>query len=212
VENDARAGTFALLLGEQEIKPNIATLNVGLGIGTGVAIHGEVYRGSRGGAVTFAHTIISSDGPLCDCGKHGCWESLASISALLKELCRRNAAYAGLDYRQVLAKYEAGDETVRDVLLHYTAHWLGIGISNMLGVFNPEQLFILGDITLAPQEVRDQVIETALAHSAPVCRTTPLTFVDNSADQFMIKAAAAVMIEQFFSLQHHRGILEKTVI
>jgi hypothetical protein len=65
---------------------------------------------------------------------------------------------------------------------------------------------------LAPQEVRDQVIETALAHSAPVCRTTPLTFVDNSADQFMIKAAAAVMIEQFFSLQHHRGILERTVI
>jgi predicted NBD/HSP70 family sugar kinase len=211
VENDARASTFALLHGEQGIKSNIATVNVGLGIGTGVAVQGEVYHGSHDGAVTFAHTMITSDGPQCDCGKFGCWESLASISALLKELARRDPSYSNLAFSDVVDKYNNDDATVKDVLLNYTAYWLGMGISNMLGVFDPEQLFILGDITLAPQDVRDRIIQTANAHTAPVSRQTPITFVENSAGKFLIQAAASVMIEQFFTLKYHRVIQEKTV-
>jgi predicted NBD/HSP70 family sugar kinase len=59
-------------------------VTVGRGIGLGVVANGRFYRGAGGGAGELGHTLIDPQGPLCDCGKHGCLETYAGYPGLLR--------------------------------------------------------------------------------------------------------------------------------
>ncbi|MCR8633001.1 ROK family transcriptional regulator [Paenibacillus radicis (ex Xue et al. 2023)] len=207
IENDARAGTYAELLHSNgEYKDALVCVSVGLGIGTGVVIHNEVYRGAFDGAVNFAHTVISHDGPLCRCGNHGCWDALASITAFGEELSRRDDKYASLDFDTVLKMYHDGDPLVADVLLNHTGYWLGVGIANILNIFNPEQLIIQGDITSAGQRLEQKIIEIVQRRAlSAVSKDVKIGFSQDS-EKLQVRGAAAVISKHFFSDTYHRII------
>ncbi|TDF97214.1 ROK family transcriptional regulator [Paenibacillus piri] len=207
IENDARAGTYAELLHSNgEYKDALVCVSVGLGIGTGVVIHNEVYRGAFDGAVNFAHSTIAHDGPLCSCGNRGCWDALASITALGEELTRRDSKYASLDFEAILGLYHDGDPVVADVLLNHTGYWLGVGIANILNVFNPEQLIIQGEITNAGQELERKIIEIVQKRAlSAVSKGVKIGFSQDS-DKLQVRGAAAVISKHFFSDTYHRII------
>ncbi|MDF2964364.1 MAG: hypothetical protein K0S39_6099 [Paenibacillus sp.] len=205
IENDARAITMAQMLSDRRDNAEDAItvcVNVNFGIGTGVAIKNEIYRGAHDGAVTFAHTLINDNGPLCRCGNQGCWESLASDWALLKELAKLDSKYEPLDIPDVIKLFHEGNEQVREVILNHTGYWLGAGISNILNTFNPDYLILQGDITQTGNELLQKIQEVALKRALPVNRKANISFSKLSGD-IRLKGAAAVALHQFFSKEYH---------
>jgi N-acetylglucosamine repressor len=213
IENNARAITIAELMSPKSSPSEDSVLvcvNINLGIGTGVAIRNEIYRGAFDGAVTFAHTVMKDDGPLCRCGNQGCWETLASDTAFLQQLHKHNGNYASLDLPGALAKYHEGDLIVRETLLNYTGYWIGAGIANILNVLNPDHLIILGELTEAGKDLKEKIEEVAKSRALPVSRKVRISF-SNMKGNISLKGAATIVLHHFFNKSYHRKIWKRAI-
>ena len=114
-----------------------------VGIGCGLVVGGEPLLGSAGYAGEAGHTMVNPDGMMCRCGATGCWETEAGEKALLRRVAAVGSA-SGLEAINVVAKLaEEGDEaTLRAI--GETGMWLGIGISNLVNLFNPDVIVLGG--------------------------------------------------------------------
>lgn len=156
IENDANAGTYGeFTMGAAQGYRHVIGVFPGTGIGGGLILNGELYRGANGGAGELGHMIIQLEGRRCGCGHYGCVEAMASRSAMAKDIMSLAiagqapyiASKIGHDINQIrsglIAKsIEAGDENVAEVVYRSADH-LGIAMGNMVNIFNPE-LFVIG--------------------------------------------------------------------
>jgi predicted NBD/HSP70 family sugar kinase len=114
-----------------------------MGIGIGVIIDGEPMLGANGYAGEAGHMLINPAGVRCRCGSIGCWESEAGEAALLRRCSvSRSTGLRAMEAVGTLA--EAGDEAVLAALAE-TGRWLGLGVANLVNIFNPE-LVVLGGL------------------------------------------------------------------
>jgi len=126
-------------------------VTVGRGVGLGIVVNGQFYRGTRGGGGEFGHTVLAPDGPLCDCGKRGCLEAHVADPALVRA-AREAAAQgrlpgvdpAGLTVERVTELAQAGNEVLRGIF-DQAGRALGMGIANLLNVFNPALVIVSGE-------------------------------------------------------------------
>lgn len=161
-------------------------ITLGTGIGGGAIIDGELRIGHTEGFAEVGHMIIDPDGPLCSCGNHGCWEALAARDAIVRRAVReiqrgRQTAIAdAVEYRlgsitpALIARCaEQGDQVALSVLSE-TGYYLGLGLVNLIQLFNPEIIVIGGGIAQAGKLLFDPVRRTvrARAHMVPAstCR------------------------------------------
>jgi predicted NBD/HSP70 family sugar kinase len=134
---------------------------LGSGVSAGIVIHGEVYRGAENFSGEFGHTTIDPDGPPCACGSQGCLEVYASGLALARigaEEARRAAgrrllALAGGEAGRVTGEllYESarqGDRQAR-AIFRRMGTLLGVGVSNLVNLFNPERIVLGGQVSKA---------------------------------------------------------------
>jgi predicted NBD/HSP70 family sugar kinase len=117
---------------------NAIFLSVGLGIGAGILVNGHLYRGANGFAGDIGHFVIDPDGPVCRCGKRGCWEILGSALTLPPEVTLEDAVREAENGN---AKYIS--------MLNNIGKNLGRGIANLVRVLNPECVILGGDIVIA---------------------------------------------------------------
>lgn len=156
-------------------------ISAGVGLGGGLIVEGEIYRGSSGIAGEFGHMTVDLNGVECSCGKKGCWETVASEQALFSEFRRlarrsRKRALEGTPsemLEQVLLSAR-NDESHGIQALKYTAHTLAVGIDSLIKVFDPERVILGGPLSslsefLIPM-IRSELLER------------PIFGVDNSAD------------------------------
>jgi len=127
----------------------VAVLLVATGIGAGIIADGSLYRGAGNSAGEWGHMTLELDGRLCRCGSRGCLEAYAGapgIIASLREMVPRSPLLHENDQESTLAAIvdaaRNGDFTATQVLKD-TAHYLGVGIANLINLFNP-QLILLG--------------------------------------------------------------------
>lgn len=142
IDNDVNA----LTVGELWCSPHppaddFIVITIGRGIGMGIVINGQIYRGKSGGAGEIGHIVIDNNGPLCDCGKHGCLESYLSDRAILEE-ARKAVGVRFASIQQLVEKAELGDQKLLAVLSH-AGDLLGKQIANLINIFDPK-LIILG--------------------------------------------------------------------
>ncbi len=160
VINDASAAA----IGEQRLGAgrglsNLVFITVSTGIGGGIIIDGELYNGTDGTAGELGHTIVQVDGPLCHCGRKGCWESLASGSAIArmaKERLRKGEksiliAMSGKVINDITAEMvsqgaKKGDALCCEVISE-AARFLGIGLANITNIFNPQMIVVGGGVS-----------------------------------------------------------------
>jgi glucokinase len=167
--NDANAAALGeLYFGAGRGAHNFIYITISTGIGGGIIINGELYSGACGTAGEIGHMTIDDNGPLCNCGNTGCWEMLASGSALAREARYRIIEgartsildYAGRDMEKVTAQVihnaaEHGDALARK-LIAQTGYYIGVGVANLINIFNPELIVIggglsnIGDMLLGP--------------------------------------------------------------
>lgn len=167
--NDANAAAVGeLYFGAGRGARNFIYITVSTGIGGGIIIDGKIYTGSAGTAGELGHMVIDDEGPQCDCGNNGCWETLSSGTALAREARRRikeGAATSILKYTDeniekinaeaIHEAAQAGDKLANE-LIAWSAYYLGIGLANLINIFNPEVIVIggglsnIGDMLLKP--------------------------------------------------------------
>jgi glucokinase len=204
VDNDANTAAYAeYLYGAAQGKPHMVMLTVGTGIGGGLVLGGEVYRGSTGAGAELGHTVIQADGPPCqgNCPNHGCVEALASGTALGREGCAAAESAPDSALGKVLAEGKevdgkavteaalAGDEIAIGVF-DLIGGRLGVACATFANVFQPDAIVVgggviaAGDLLLEParQELRRRALN-------PMNRT-PILEATLGNDAGMIGAAA----------------------
>ena len=156
VDNDANVAALAELhLGAAVGRSDVLLVTLGTGIGGAVIADGEVYRGSSF-AGEWGHMLYQANGLQCDCGKRGCWETVASgpaLSRLGREFNSLNPGgqLAGLIRKNdfsaetITAAADAGDETARGLVSQVGAAF-GQGLCSLIAIFDPELIVVGGGL------------------------------------------------------------------
>ncbi|WP_337019808.1 ROK family transcriptional regulator [Oceanobacillus massiliensis] len=145
IENEANAGAYGeRKFGVGKDYNNIIYVSVGIGIGVGLILNGELYKGNNGFSGEFGHMTIELDGPKCRCGNVGCWELYASEKALLENAKRNEVKLPkneAISLDSLIALAKDGDAATGR-LLEDIGKYLGVGLNNIINIFNPEQVII----------------------------------------------------------------------
>ena len=175
---------------------NLIYITGGTGIGGGIIIDGKLYTGCRGAAGEIGHMTIDINGPRCNCGSTGCWEALASGTALATEAVRQISQGANtsivalvdgdmskIDAKVISEAAKQGDELAKE-LISRLGYYLGVGLANVVNIFNPELILIGGGITkmggLLLKPAIKVVKERAFSTSATSAEIKPALLGDDS--------------------------------
>ena len=190
LDNDANCATIGeWWCGAAKGGRNVVGLTIGTGIGGGLILDGKLYHGASDAAGEIGHTTIDSTGRRCKCGNYGCLEAYTSgpaIAERAREVLEGDddsllPAMVDGDLSRITAQtvFEAskrGDRVALDVVRD-TAHFLGVGISNLINIFNPDTFVIAGGVTQAGDllfdPLRAEVRRRAFRPSVEACRIVP---------------------------------------
>ena len=201
VDNDGNLAALAEhRLGAARGHRDAVLLTLGTGIGGGLIVGGEVFRGGHGQGAELGHVVVKGDGPPCQggCPNHGCVETMCSGTSLARDLNAFAAANPGtplaalhaegrLDSRAGLDLARAGDPDAIAIFAE-AGRWLGVAVASLCNIFDPDVVVIgggvsaAGDLLLAP--ARDEYQRRAL----PPTRRAPLVVAELGPDAGMVGA------------------------
>ncbi len=150
MENDADAAALGeASWGAGRSKSKLIYVTVGTGIGAGIILDGQVYRGVDQSHPEIGHHVIDPSGPPCVCGFRGCWESLAAGPAMVAWM-ERNAPpdyphMAYLTAKKICELAEQGDRCAERAVEN-ESHYLGLGLANLVTMFAPEIIVLGGSV------------------------------------------------------------------
>lgn len=190
LDNDANCATLGeWWLGAARGARHVVGLTIGTGIGGGLILDGRLFHGVSDVAGEIGHSTIEANGRRCGCGNYGCLEAYASGPAIAERAREALAggepsampALVGGDLSRVTAAivYDAakqGDRLAQEVVRE-TARLLGIGVANLLNIFNPEVVVLAGGVTQAGDQLfepmRAEVRRRAFKPAVDACRIVP---------------------------------------
>ena len=204
VDNDANAAALAeLWLGRPEIRDvrDFILVLVEEGLGTGIIFDGQVYHGMEGGAGEFGHMTIGRGAPVsCAAGSEECWEAFASERAALARYAAKSDNSNGrkITFNQLIDNAFNGDKAARESLVE-TAHYLGLGISNLTKGLSPEAVIVAGQISRAWPLIADE-LHTAITHNS-ICRGLPsaATFASTLGEDTRLLGALSLVLAGKFA-------------
>ena len=208
VENDANAAAYGeFVFGAGAGKRNMVNITLGTGIGGGIIIEGEIYRGSGGFAGEIGHLPILPGGPPCGCGRRGCLESLASGSAIAREgraliiKGSRTILREMLGDEEELTAYhvfEAAKEGDAEAarIVENAACYLGRALAAVVNLLNPEVISIGGGMAAAGKVIFDPVRrylkEMSIRPAGEMVRLVPAVLGEKAGIRGML-----ALLEQF---------------
>lgn len=194
IENAANACLLAeLWLGELDGVRNAVLITVSEGLGAGVLAEGQIISGEHGMAGEFGHISIDPAGPLCGCGRRGCWETFASCNAALRYYSESAPKAGHIDFHELLGLAEAGDPHAKEAL-RKQASYIGKGMRMITAALSPALVLIAGDIT----SVWDQYAPTIRkeAASAMLAGSPPRIEPSHEGEVARLRGAAALIFQR----------------
>ena len=157
VENDANAATWGeFLVGSGKDANNMVMITLGTGVGSGIVENGRLIRGAYGKGAEIGHMVMQFDGERCTCGRHGCFETYASATALINQTKTAMKKNPDCDMWTVcngkLSKvdgqtaFKSKDAIAKKVVKNYLGY-LAEGVVNIINIFQPEVVCIGGGIS-----------------------------------------------------------------
>src|SRR4029077_1776123 len=126
----------------------------GTGIGGGIILDGQLYRGVDRSHPEVGHHVIDASGPACTCGFRGCWEALATGPAMAawykSNAGEDGAAGKALSAKEIFHLAREGDALARRAVERET-HYLGLGLANLIGLFVPDMIVLGGSVMKSVQ-------------------------------------------------------------
>jgi glucokinase len=204
LDNDANVAALAEhRFGVAKGTRDVVMLTVGTGIGGGVIINGELYRGATGAASEPGHMVIDLDGPPCqgNCPNHGCLETFASGTALARDgraaaelepesvLGRALAEGRPIDGKAVTDAAVDGD-AVAVAVVREAGRRLGAGLSGLANIFEPEVIVLGGGVAKAVGDLMfDPAREELRTRALPPMNETPVKMAELGPEAGMVGAA-----------------------
>ncbi|MHB1629936.1 MAG: ROK family transcriptional regulator [Bacilli bacterium] len=201
IDNDANCGAWCEFQHRNSRVQHLVHINAGVGVGAGVIVNGQLYRGKDGLAGEFGHMTIAALGRECSCGNCGCWEEYASERSLLRYIREAGGEKPGTAsgwsvVEQIL--YEAQHDNRAYIrAFHTLGEYLGVGIANILNGLNPEQVTIGGMLSRAATFILPEIERVLQQRAILLNKSTPLTIAN--ANAVAIGAAEIVIDQTLFS-------------
>jgi glucokinase len=149
LENDADAGALAEAhWGAGKGKSRLIYVTIGTGIGGGIVLDGQLYRGADGSHPEIGHHVVDASGPVCSCGFRGCWESLASGPAMATSFTQGAlppSHGADLSAAEICELALENDERAIRAI-EREAEYLGLGLANLINLFMPNVIVLGGSV------------------------------------------------------------------
>jgi predicted NBD/HSP70 family sugar kinase len=208
LENDVNTLTLTeKWYGQGQGLDHFLTITVGRGVGMGIVVNGQLYRGQIGGAGEFGHTLVNPDGPPCACGKRGCLETYVSDPGLVRtaqEYYARGEIPVNIqNVEQLLALAQAGNSCAREILAR-AGQVLGEGIANLIGLFNPQKIFISGEGTRFGVFLFEPMKEAIQRHNMPGLLRRDTVEIAPWGDDAWARGAAGLVLREVFESPIHR--------
>ncbi|WPP40788.1 ROK family transcriptional regulator [Paenibacillus hunanensis] len=194
IDNEANAGAIGeLQFGAGRHARHLVYISVGMGIGSGIIIDGQPYKGARGYAGETGHMSVEANGLPCSCGSRGCWELYASELAyehtLIDPHPNTNTAY--------WVQQAMWDEPEAIRLFQCIGEYLGVGITNLVNSFNPELVIIGGHMRQAEPWIAPHVEAVVSQRTLPYHRQKLVIQYSELGEQSTVIGAAYAAISQF---------------
>lgn len=211
IENDARAMAWGeRSFGAARGVDNLAYIRVGISIGAGIIIRGELYGGAHEGAGEFGHTIAVEHGLRCRCGSKGCLETVGSAVAIARRAKERIDAgeetlireLVGDDPKRLIATTvieaaNAGDQAAMEILGE-AGRYLGLSIGSMINMLNPAMVIVGGGTIRAGEHLMTPLRKAALERALPGLRERVKILPTALGEDAGPLGGAALVIEELF--------------
>jgi predicted NBD/HSP70 family sugar kinase len=196
VDNDARAQALGeKWFGDGRGVPTFASVQTGLGLGVGLVLDGELYRGRDGATGELGHTVVQLDGASCHCGLRGCWETVATLGWLRAEA--RRLRLPGAQRLDAAALVALATAPARELLERYADH-LAVGLATLVHVLGPTRLLLHGDVLGGGEVLRTLIEERLRARTLPHVRGKVEVLLSSlDQDAGLLGAAGLVLSERF---------------
>ena len=184
-------------------------LNVSSGIGAAILVGGQVFLGAQGYSSEIGHTTILPDGPKCRCGNRGCLEQLASVPAILQQVCER-ARREGADgghcvdarspaaYTHLVEAALDGDPVVMEVI-RQASQYLGIAVANLIDLFNPNVIVVGGPLAELGALLVNGIREAAQRRAFPLSFQGVEIVPSRLAADAACTGACTLVMERYFT-------------
>ena len=214
IDNDVNTLAVAeRLYGRGRGIDHFLTVTIGRGVGLGIIIGGDVYRGWLGGAGEFGHVAVTVGGPLCECGKRGCLEALVADPALILQAVESGLELpAGQPATQVAALRglaQRGEQRALSIYAEAGATF-GRAVAGLVNVLNPQLIVISGEGTLAWQYLAEAFEESIREAAFPPLRDAVIE-VDPWDDAKWARGAAALVLRATFAAPLYERHFEDAV-
>jgi glucokinase-like ROK family protein len=213
VDNDANAAALGEhLFGAARQEQHFLFIVAGVGVGGGLFLNGELYRGARGLAGEIGHTsfYVEQTRP-CRCGNRGCWENYANQSSLYERIRARldvgrqslitgilEKKLSPLNLSIVNQAAEAGDREVLEAISE-TGAALGLGVANLINIFNPEMVIIGGSLSIVGKYLLPTVEEVIEERTLEVMRRPIRILVSAFGSDASVMGAVALVVQEILS-------------
>ena len=208
VDNDGNVAALAeYLYGAGRGARDLVLLTIGTGVGGGLILGGEVYRGSTGAGAELGHIVIVEDGLPCqgNCPNHGCVETYASGTAIAREgkaVAEKNPdsalgkalAKGPIVGKTVTELAMAGDPLATEVVAEAGRH-LGVALVSLANIFDPDVFVIGGGVSVVGELLIGPAREELRSRALPPMNDTPVKLAELGPEAGMIGAAAMALIE-----------------
>ncbi len=204
VDNDANLVAFAeYSFGLARGVPDFLVVTIESGVGLGLMIDGELYRGTRGCGAEFGHTKVHLNGALCRCGQRGCLEAYVADYALLREATLTSdvdtSADPGHRIEALLSAARKDDPTARSVV-DRAGQYFAMGLANLANIFDPALIILAGEQMQFDHLFEDAVIEAMRKSIIRVDRDPPEVVVHKWGDLMWAKGGAAYALDRVSDL------------
>lgn len=209
IDNDSRLIALAeLMFGSARSKKNAMVINVGWGVGLGMILNGELFRGHNGFAGEFSHIPLFLNNKLCSCGKSGCLETETSLLvviekankglkegkiSLLKELSVEHAEQA---FQDIIKAASKGDKFAVEILSE-SGYNIGRGVAILIHLLNPELVILSGRGSSAGKIWQAPIQQALNEHCIPRLAINTEIQISSLGYQAEITGAAALVMENF---------------
>jgi len=191
------------LNGKTRIVNNFAYVSVSDGIGVGIVHKGEVLRGETHTAGELGHVSLDPNGPVCACGRRGCWEAFACNAAAVARYHALSGAPTNgknpgpIAIEEIVRRAKAGDRPAVEALVETGRH-VGRGLANVASAFNPKRIYVGGEMTAAWELLETPIREALVVGTlTEVTASTPVYADPNPAEYRLLGAVALVAAPSF---------------
>jgi glucokinase-like ROK family protein len=212
LENDANAAALGEhLFGLARQTKNFVFLNIGIGIGSGLFLNGELYRGGGGIAGEIGHTNFTAGSRPCHCGNRGCWETSGNQYSLIERVwALLNVGRSSVISKQVEGKNaqitlamikeaaETADEMVLEALAE-TGAAIGLGVANITNIFNPDLIIIGGAMSVFGEHLLPSINRIIEKHVLTEMRPQTKVLISSFGTKASVMGAISLVVQAALS-------------